>query len=156
MLCKHCKVPIVTGRKRKYHKSCQKEVMRLRSTSWYYNNKKEDEKFLEKRASQARKHRLENPEKRMLLAAKGRAKDKGLPFNLNEENINIPTHCPILKKKLQKGTQYAPSLDRKIPEFGYTKENVWVISRKANAMKQDATKKELEEFAKWVFSLKNK
>lgn len=38
---------------------------------------------------------------------------------------------------------YSYSLDRKDPNKGYTKDNVWVISQIANAMK----------FAKWVLSL---
>ena len=40
---------------------------------------------------------------------------------------------------------YGYSLDRKDPNKGYTKDNVWVISQIANAMKL--------LFAKWVLSL---
>lgn len=36
---------------------------------------------------------------------------------------------------------------------GYTKDNVWVISQIANAMKWDSTHEERVLFAKWVLSL---
>jgi len=38
----------------------------------------------------------------------------------------------------------SPSLDRINPALGYVKGNVWVISFKANAIKQNATVQELE------------
>lgn len=44
-------------------------------------------------------------------------------------------------------------VDRKDPTQGYTKDNVWVISQLANAMKWDSTKEERLAFAKWVMSL---
>lgn len=117
---------------------------------WYERKKAEDPEFLIKRAKAARKHRGENPTKRMFIGAKQRAKEKNLPFNISVEDIEIPDKCPILDTNFERGTQYAPSLDRKVPELGYVKGNVWVISRKANAMKQDATWEELERFAEWV------
>lgn len=40
----------------------------------------------------------------------------------------------------------SPSLDRKDPAKGYVKGNVWVISYRANAIKQDATLAELLAF----------
>lgn len=49
--------------------------------------------------------------------------------------------------------KYAYSLDRKDPTQGYTKDNVWVISQIANAMKWDSTKEERVLFANWVLSL---
>ena len=48
---------------------------------------------------------------------------------------------------------YSYSLDRKDPNKGYTKDNVWVISQIANAMKWDSTPEERVLFAKWVLSL---
>ena len=38
----------------------------------------------------------------------------------------------------------SPTIDKLIPSLGYTKGNVWVISRRANMIKSDATLEELE------------
>lgn len=84
----------------------------------------------------------------MFLAAKKRAKKKGLPFTIKLEDISIPETCPILKKPLELGTranhEYSPSLDRKKDELGYTPQNTWVISYKANRIKNNSTLEELE------------
>lgn len=93
-------------------------------------------------------------ERRLLRGAKYRAQELGLPFNLVEEDILIPSHCPILGVKLARGDgqagDWSPSLDKIIPSAGYIRGNVQVISYKANAMKRDATTDELRRFAKWV------
>lgn len=125
------------------------ERNRIRSAAWY-EIKKEDPSFRKKRKEYSKKYRKDNPEKRMIVGARQRAKAKGLPFDITYKDIQIPKFCPILKVKLEVGTANAPSLDRKVPELGYVKDNIWVISRKANAMKQDASEKELKEFASWV------
>lgn len=101
----------------------------------------------------AKRNRRKAPEKRMWLAARQRAKERGLPFNLEKGTIVIPELCPILKVPMVVGTRYAPSLDRIDPSLGYISGNVWVISRKANVMKNDATLEELQEFSKWLTSV---
>jgi hypothetical protein len=75
----------------------------------------------------------------MLSRAKYRAKQKGLDFNITKEDIVIPDICPLLGTPMK-----SPSLDRIIPEKGYIKGNVWVISNRANTLKNDATLQELE------------
>jgi hypothetical protein len=45
-------------------------------------------------------------------------------------------------------TSNSPSLDRKNSLLGYTKENTWVISYKANAAKSNCTLNELELLVK--------
>lgn len=68
----------------------------------------------------------------------------------------IPEFCPVLGMKLEcnAGTGHAkqnsPSLDKVIPELGYVKGNVQVISYLANVMKHDATPEQMLRFAKWV------
>ena len=93
-----------------------------------------------------------NPSSRMLTAARKRAKEKGIPINITENDIIIPDICPILGIPLERAVgmgsglrgQNSPSLDRIIPELGYVKGNVWVISIRANILKRDATLAELQ------------
>ena len=97
----------------------------------------------------------DNPQKVLLFHSKTRAKKKGLPFTLEVEDIVIPEKCPILGIKLKRGkgiggaVASSPSLDRIIPEKGYTKGNVQVISHRANQIKSDATADELMAVAKY-------
>lgn len=103
-----------------------------------------------------KEYRDHHPAKRLLWAAKRRAKDHGLDFDLLEEDIVIPTHCPYLKIPLvnsrPRGSERRDiaSLDRKDPSKGYTKDNIEVISWLANTMKNNATPELLLEFAKEV------
>lgn len=97
-----------------------------------------------------------NPSAVMLRSAKHRAKKRGLPFDLTIEDVVIPELCPVFGIPLvcNAGTGHArqdsPSLDKIIPELGYTKGNTQVISNLANVMKHDATPEQLIQFAEWV------
>lgn len=86
--------------------------------------------------------------RRMLKDAKYRAKQSGIPFALSEGDFDIPTHCPALGLKLRRRHRdLAPSLDRLVPELGYVRGNVVVVSNRANRMKNDATVSEMEALA---------
>lgn len=101
--------------------------------------------------------RLEDPLKTNLIQIKCRSKKIGVPFDLKKEDVEIPSVCPVFGVPLEfnvgrgySGTGFSPSIDRIIPKLGYVKDNIQVISKKANIMKQDATPEELRMFAKWV------
>lgn len=100
----------------------------------------------------------QHPEKRMLWAAKKRAKEKGLEFSITEEDIVLPEVCPYIKEPLQlranrgQGREHVYSLDRIDSSKGYTPDNIEVISHLANSMKSNATKEQLIEFAKTIMS----
>lgn len=100
-----------------------------------------------------------NPEKRMLNACKKSAKTKGIPFDLTVDEIEIPDICPVLGLPLIRAfgerTANSPSLDRIIPELGYVKGNVIVISWRANRIKADATVDELLKIANFYKGLTN-
>jgi hypothetical protein len=87
------------------------------------------------------------PSKRMVEAAKHRARKLGVPFDLDWREIAIPAVCPVLGIPLTFGTagfqDASPSLDRLRPELGYIKGNVRVISYRANAIKRDASLDEM-------------
>lgn len=102
-----------------------------------------------------RRHYRNHPESRMLMAAKQRAKKLGLDFNLTINDIIIPDKCPLLEVPFvagEKGNyEYTFSLDRIDPSKGYVKGNIWVITKKANTMKNNATKEELLKFADNIY-----
>lgn len=139
-------------------KSCSK----IARDSYYANNKskikervkkfKEDnpEIVQEQRLLYRKKYRV----KQLHYSAKHRAKKLCLPFNLDYDDIVIPETCPVLGIKLDddcsKQSRNSPSLDRIIPELGYVKGNVQVISWQANTMKNNASIEELTAFANWV------
>lgn len=88
--------------------------------------------------------------RRAIISARHRAKKKGIAFDITEQDVTIPTHCPILGIELQVNNGRAtrkngnsPSLDRIANEHGYIKGNVRVISARANHLKSDATIDEL-------------
>jgi hypothetical protein len=87
-------------------------------------------------------------EYKMLARAKSRAKKHNLPFNLELDDIVIPEKCPLLGIEIEstevRNSPNNPSLDKIIPEKGYIKGNVWVISNRANTLKNDASIQELE------------
>ena len=94
----------------------------------------------------------------MISNARGRAKRLNLPFDLTIEYIRelafATTHCPLLGIKLRWQAGYglglknhphlnSPSLDRIIPDKGYVRGNVAIISMKANTMKSNASVDEI-------------
>lgn len=91
----------------------------------------------------------------MLQAAKARAKQKGLLFTITEADITVPDACPLLGIPLaasrEARTPGSPSLDRKDARKGYVPGNVWVISYRANRIKNDAT---VAEFVMMADNLK--
>jgi len=89
---------------------------------------------------------------KLWIATKSRAKSRGIPFRITLRDLVIPKRCPLLDIPLRRGTLYhkpnSPSIDRKNPRRGYTRKNVWIISHRANAIKNDATLDELKKIVK--------
>jgi hypothetical protein len=81
--------------------------------------------------------------------AKRRAKEMGVAYTLTRDDIIsvFPEECPLLGMPFAftqgKTVPASPSLDRKDSSKGYTPDNVWVISAKANRIKSDATTEEI-------------
>jgi hypothetical protein len=98
----------------------------------------------------------------MVQLAKSRAKRHGLPFNLTEDDIDIPVFCPALGIKLERGEQgrgnfdNSPSLDKIIPAKGYVRGNVVVVSMLANRLKSNATIEQLRNLADFYTDIERK
>ena len=112
----------------------------------------------EKMKEYSRAYRGRNPNKTLYMAAKCRAKKRGLDFTIDYEDVIIPEICPVLGIKLvvragngiPGGKLDSPSLDRIDNTKGYVKGNIQVISHMANSMKFTASPKELKLFAEWI------
>ena len=84
----------------------------------------------------------------MFKSAKRRAKEQGMPFDLALGDIVVPVVCPVFGIPLRNGTleshQDSPSLDKIDPLKGYVKDNIWVISHRANLIKNNSSLPELK------------
>lgn len=142
--CKDC-----SKQSRDDYYSKNKEKIKEKHSEWRTNNK-------DYIATQRIVKKEEDPRKSLLYGAKYRATQRGLPFNLELEDIIIPEYCPVLNIKLEffhtSQNRSSPSLDRIDSNLGYTKDNTQVISWLANTMKTNASKEELLLFANWVLT----
>lgn len=93
-------------------------------------------------------------EYKMFHHTKNKAKARGIKFNLELRDIQIPDVCPVLGIPMRPGSKLvcdgSPTLDRLIPSRGYVKGNVRVISKRANQIKSDATARELKLVYEYV------
>lgn len=92
---------------------------------------------------------------------KRRCADSGIEFGFGSAaecatflNSITPERCPVFGFLLEAGrcgfNPKSPSADRIDPTQGYVRNNLQVISFKANAMKANATADELALFASWI------
>lgn len=154
--CKQCGMSFVaSGRNTSRMVYCS-EKCRTKASNKRFSVKNPDA-ILKSRATYS-----SNWERKTLSSLKYRAKKEGLPFNIDESDIQLIDTCPILGIKLVRvfGTSGkvvgyrpdAPSVDKIIPALGYVKGNVRVISCRANLLKNNA---ELWEMEKILEDLRN-
>lgn len=97
----------------------------------------------------------ENVLKHLVSSARGRAKKKGIPFNITYKDLTIPKTCPVFGIPIIPGSKSSlsnsPSIDRFIPELGYTKGNVQIISMMANQIKGSDSIENLRGLADWIY-----
>lgn len=140
------------------------------SKKWHENNKerrvetikawKQQNRSLINATNFAWRHSETGAVSELLAAAKKRAKQQGVPFNLTAADIEIPQLCPVFQQPLIRKTgkgpsPWSPTLDKIIPSLGYVAGNVRILSHRANAMKNAASPKELLMFAAWIQSTTN-
>jgi hypothetical protein len=105
------------------------------------------------------KSKQANFENYMWRHLKNRCKKENKTFDLKVSDIIIPKLCPYLQVPLTrilgqgKKQPYNPSIDRIDSTKEYTKDNIQIISEKANRMKQDASIQELYIFATSILTL---
>lgn len=121
----------------------------------------------QKRALTRKAYELRNPKatwaKYAVRDAKKRASKKGVPFDLASRDIVplLADICPVFGTPFQYGGNgkirpESPALDRIKPELGYVKNNVHIISVKANNIKSAYKSEDIMKVATWLQELENK
>ena len=170
----------IAERKKKYNQKNKVEIAK-RNKDWRLKNRPEllekkkqyYEKNKEKIAEHDREYRKKNPYQiqstSLSSSARKRAKQKNIPIDL--DFISTPNMLDWLKRQPNcvccdrvfgigyKGKfrfqNNSPSLDRLIPSLGYISGNVFLICFRCNALKNDATLKELETVLGWMKKTEN-
>lgn len=148
--CKQC----INERSRIYNNIYRKkEVEKVKAWNAKTKEKiKADPTKVERINKLKRENARKNFIRRLWKGAQARAIKNDLEFNILESDIIVPEICPILEIPIFAGDKnnYAnsPSLDRIDNSKGYIKNNIRVISMKANTMKSNASKELLLKFCK--------
>lgn len=153
-------MPKTEEERKAYQREAFKKYRASKGPDWRHQEylrykAKYPEKLKELAKATAVRFRLNHPTKSMLTQAKIRAKLRNLPFNLDLEDLVVPEFCPILGIKLEfsygKGAkQNNPSIDRVDNLKGYTKDNIKIISRRANTYKSNLTVSQVETLLKYM------
>lgn len=155
-VCELCKtdIEVPNNSARKICDGCYPQYNRAKSNASYKRKVENGDilKYREKSRVYLKNKKDSDPQYRMWAGAKGRASKAGLEFNIDKEDIIIPDICPVLKTPFERNTYYTMSLDRIDSSKGYIKGNIQVLSFKANAMKNSASKEELIKFAEWILN----
>jgi len=127
------------------------DKMKAAVKNWEENHKFERKNYMQ---IWRERKRQTQPARIMIAHAKQRAKKFGIEFCLIKEDIVIPDICPVLGIPLYftkgKSTNNTPSLDRIDNSQGYIRENIRVISNKANALKRDMTIEDVKNLLKYM------
>lgn len=136
-------------RKRRYETDPIKREAYLQYFKTVYQERKQQRAEYRKLFYSEPQNRLHT----LLVNAKSTAKKRGIPFDISVEDFEIPKECPLLNIPLtcsvgEGRLDSTMSLDRILPELGYVKGNVRIVSDLANRMKNSASPEQLVTFAK--------
>lgn len=157
------------NRKSGLHNHC-KVCRRKAQTNWYQANAAEiaqrvSTRYFERSTDETRAVQNDRAkrykEKRgipwaLLMSVQTRARKRNLECDLTESDLTIPDVCPILGIPLDQTvgprTNNYPTVDRLDNSKGYTKDNISIISWRANNLKGTATLEELILLGKFAQS----
>ena len=165
--CRVCTVSMIKGTKKE-------------GGNWYVSNAKYNINICNKcfqlktdeRKSRKRKEKEVGDSRHlndMRDSARFRARKHNVPYELSVHDLRdiITDHCPILGIKFElnkegqswgasKGKnnwQNSPSLDRIVPDKGYVKDNIIIVSLMANSIKNQATPSQILSVGKFYKKL---
>jgi hypothetical protein len=136
------------------------EYERAARTKFRAKNPDHRKKYRERRGYSS--NRMGVPFKTYLCAhARQRGRKRGLAATISPDDLIWPTHCPVLgieldypklsgERKNRSLCANWPSLDRWDNTKGYVPGNVFVISMRANTLKNSATYEEILKVAKYL------
>ncbi len=158
-ICKYCKktkpieefVKVLSWRRKCCNVCYQLDFLKEQREK----DKKATENRLKYQLDYETNHRKPHPLNGVLCScAKQRAKKFNLKFDLKPSDIIIPKKCPVLgiplKKANKKMNDFSPTIDRINPSKGYTKDNICVISNRANRIKSDGNVKEHQQVIEYI------
>lgn len=170
--CKKCDRTLEThnfwrhGKAKDGLQGCCIECMSKSHSAW---RNRMDATYLDRRAIRNKESmdgcRGKDPIKQTLRSIKQRAAIAGLEFDLKPSDLVIPEFCPVLgipiifKTKMGYGLverDQRPSVDRIDNKKGYVRDNIIVVSYRANRIKSDATNQELRDIANFYGRLDEK
>jgi hypothetical protein len=161
--CKICSVEAVNrydrspvGKAKKQIYFARPEIKeRLRASAKAY---RESPKGRAKTREISRAQRERNPFAVVCWNAKTRARNKNLPFDLDEASVRgmYFDHCPVCGQEMRFGgdNRTSPSIDQIIPALGYTKVNCHVICYLCNRRKNDSTPEQMYQIADYIYKLR--
>ena len=163
--------------KRKYRRENSKrinETERQRRAARTPEQKEAEKKYrhdyqaenIEARRIVGRRCYEKNKELWILGNIRNRARAAGLPFDLTLADIIPPKFCPVLGIPIERNDTHAPgsrggpafnspAVDRIIPELGYVRSNIIVVSHLANCIKQNATPDQIRRVADFYDRLRH-
>lgn len=158
------------NRQAKIHYAENKKLISQKNKAWRESNKDKLRAYErnEFRKEKNRKWRAtkkeQDPYRFIWYAARRRSKLNSIPFELTKQDVKdlypVDGRCPVFGIELVTNSKVtkdnSPSLDRIIPEKGYVKGNVIIISHKANRIKNNATVEELKKLVCFLDKEANK
>ena len=139
---------------KEYRKKRRQEYSKEYNKKYYLINK---EKIIRQTTENKKRIAKEDPVYSLFVRAKERAKKRNILFDIDKEYLKsiYPKNnkCPILNidfqlgflNEIKKNKDYAPSLDRIIPDKGYVKGNLVIVSFIANRVKNNVSVETLEK-----------
>ena len=139
---------------KEYRKNQKQQYLKEHNKKYYLINK---EKIIKQTTENKKRIAKEDPVYSLFVRAKERAKKRNILFDIDKEYLKsiYPKNnkCPILNidfqlgflNEIKKNKDYAPSLDRIIPDKGYVKGNLVIVSFIANRVKNNVSVETLEK-----------
>lgn len=146
-LCKSC-----YSKKNKSWRLANKEKRRQTTKKWRDKNKEKTSIYSRQRIEYIKQNK---PKQYLLRKARTSAKRRNILCDLLLSDIpDIPEICPVLGIPLfytkNKRTDNTPSIDRIDNNLGYTKDNIIIISWRANNLKHNGTYDEFRKLTQFL------